>query len=95
MLFGLQETLSAYGAWYLVIVGGLAVVVTLLASRGLWGFASERFGWSLFPVGYWVRQPRHVGHPVLEPADVHANPREHHKLRRTCGIKDLSKPKHG
>jgi branched-chain amino acid transport system permease protein len=58
VLFGLQETLSAYGAWYLVIVGGLAVVVTLLASRGLWGFASERFGWSLLPVGYWVRQPR-------------------------------------
>jgi branched-chain amino acid transport system permease protein len=57
VLFALQETLSAYGAWYLVIVGGLAVVVTLLASRGLWGFVSERFGWSLLPVGYRVRQP--------------------------------------
>ena len=57
VLFLLQETLSAYGAWYLVIVGGLAVVVTLLASRGLWGLVSERFGWSLLPVGYRVRQP--------------------------------------
>jgi len=57
VLFALQETLSAYGAWYLVIVGGLAVVVTLAASRGLWGLASERFGWSLLPVGYRVRQP--------------------------------------
>jgi branched-chain amino acid transport system permease protein len=52
VLFALQETLSAYGAWYLVIVGGLAVAATLLASRGIWGFASERFGWSLLPVGY-------------------------------------------
>ena len=46
VLFALQETLSAYGAWYLVIVGGLAVVTTLVASRGLWGLASERLGWS-------------------------------------------------
>jgi branched-chain amino acid transport system permease protein len=58
VLFALQETLSAYGAWYLVIVGGLAVVTTLVAPRGLWGLASERFGWSLLPVGYLVRQPR-------------------------------------
>ena len=40
-----------------MIVGGLAVAATLVASRGLWGFASERFGWSLLPVGYRVRQP--------------------------------------
>lgn len=31
VLFGLQEALSSYGAWYLVIVGGLAVIATLLA----------------------------------------------------------------
>jgi branched-chain amino acid transport system permease protein len=58
VLFGLQEALSSYGAWYLVIVGGLAVAATLAASRGLWGMASERFGWSLLPVGYRVRGPR-------------------------------------
>ena len=55
VLFALQETLSADGAWYLVIVGGLAVAATLVASRGLWGLVSERFGWSLLPVGYRVR----------------------------------------
>jgi branched-chain amino acid transport system permease protein len=54
VLFALQETLSADGAWYLVIVGGLAVAVTLIASRGIWGFATDRFGWSLLPVGYRV-----------------------------------------
>ena len=42
----------------LVIVGGLAVAATLVSSRGLWGFAAERFGWSLLPVGYGVRPPR-------------------------------------
>jgi len=58
VLFGLQEALSSYGAWYLVIVGGLAVAATLISSRGLWGFAADRFGWSLLPVGYRVRPPR-------------------------------------
>ena len=58
VLFGLQEALSSYGAWYLVIVGGLAVAATLIAQRGLWGFAADRFGWSLLPVGYRVRPPR-------------------------------------
>jgi branched-chain amino acid transport system permease protein len=56
VLFGLQEALSSYGAWYLVIVGGLAVAATLVASRGLWGLVSDRFGWSLLPVGYRVRE---------------------------------------
>jgi hypothetical protein len=58
VLFGLQEALSSYSAWYLVIVGGLAVAATLVSPRGLWGFAADRFGWSLFPVGSWVRPPR-------------------------------------
>src|ERR1700757_2490214 len=42
VLFGLQEALSSYGAWYLVIVGGLAVIATLAFSRGLWGLAIDR-----------------------------------------------------
>jgi branched-chain amino acid transport system permease protein len=57
VLFTLQQTLSAYGAWYLVIVGGLAVAATLVASHGLWGLASDRLGWSLLPLGYRVRPP--------------------------------------
>lgn len=58
ILFALQQTLSQYGAWYLVLVGGLAVAATLLVPRGIWGFASDRWGWSLLPVGYTVRDPR-------------------------------------
>jgi branched-chain amino acid transport system permease protein len=58
ILFGLQQWLSQYGAWYLVLVGGVAVVATLTVPRGLWGFVSARWGWSLFPVGYRVRHQR-------------------------------------
>jgi branched-chain amino acid transport system permease protein len=50
MFFVLQETLSGYGAWYLVLLGAVAVLVTLLARRGLWGLVADRTGWSLFPV---------------------------------------------
>jgi branched-chain amino acid transport system permease protein len=56
ILFALQQTLSGEGAWYLVLVGGLAVVATLVLPRGIWGLASDRWGWSLLPVGYRVRQ---------------------------------------
>jgi branched-subunit amino acid ABC-type transport system permease component len=51
----LGVTQEVVGAWYLVIVGGLAVTATLVASRGLWSLVSERYGWSLLPVGYRVR----------------------------------------
>jgi branched-chain amino acid transport system permease protein len=56
ILFALQQTLSQYGAWYLVLVGGLAVVATLAVPRGIWGFVSARWGWSLLPIGYKVRK---------------------------------------
>jgi branched-chain amino acid transport system permease protein len=55
ILFALQQTLSAQGAWYLVLVGGVAVLATLTVPRGIWGFVSGRWGWSLLPVGYRVR----------------------------------------
>jgi len=58
ILFALQQTLSQNGAWYLVLVGGVAVATTLTVPRGLWGFVSDRWGWSLFPVGYQVRDRR-------------------------------------
>ena len=50
-----REALSSYGALCLVIVGGLALADTLIVSRGLRGFAADRFGWSLLPAGSRVR----------------------------------------
>jgi hypothetical protein len=39
-------------------VACLAVIATLVAPRGRWGCAADRFGWSLLPAGYPVRPPR-------------------------------------
>ena len=56
VLFGLQEQFADEGSWYLVGLGAVAIVVTLVAPRGLWGALVDRFGIRLMPVGYHVRR---------------------------------------
>jgi len=53
----LQQTLQSYNAWYLIILGLVAIVISLFARRGLWGILDERFGIRLFPVGYYLWAP--------------------------------------
>ncbi len=51
----LQQTLASYNAWYLIILGLVAILVALFARRGLWGLLDEHLHVRLFPVGYWLR----------------------------------------
>jgi branched-chain amino acid transport system permease protein len=53
VFFVLQQTLASHGAWYLIIVGTVAVVMAVWMRQGLWGLF-DRFGIRLFPVGYRV-----------------------------------------
>jgi branched-chain amino acid transport system permease protein len=53
----LQQTLAQYNAWYLIILGLVAIVVALFARRGLWGLVDEHLNIRLFPVGYYLRLP--------------------------------------
>jgi len=53
----LQQTLSQNGAWYLILVGMVAIVVAIWTPRGLWGLVSRRLNIRLFPVGYWLWRP--------------------------------------
>jgi branched-chain amino acid transport system permease protein len=53
----LQQTLASYNAWYLIILGLVAILVALFARRGLWGLVDDRLNIRLFPVGYWLRTP--------------------------------------
>jgi len=48
--FGLRELLADYGAWYLILLGLVAVVIMLKAQEGLWGLLARRFNLHLFPV---------------------------------------------
>jgi branched-chain amino acid transport system permease protein len=53
----LQQTLQSYNAWYLIVLGIVAIAVALFARRGLWGTVDERFNIRLFPVGYHLWAP--------------------------------------
>jgi branched-chain amino acid transport system permease protein len=57
----LQQTLASYNAWYLIILGLVAMIVALFARRGLWGLIDERLNLRLFPVGYWLRMAGDAG----------------------------------
>jgi branched-chain amino acid transport system permease protein len=52
--FGLRETLTTWlhlpGGWYLMVMGAVAVLASLVAPRGLWGVLQQRFGWAGFAV---------------------------------------------
>ena len=50
--FLLREFLADFGSIYLMLLGALAIIIMLVAPKGVWGYVAGRFGWSLFPVGY-------------------------------------------
>jgi branched-chain amino acid transport system permease protein len=50
VFFLMQNALSSYGSWYLLLLGALAIVTMLWAPHGLWGLFSARTGIELFPV---------------------------------------------
>jgi branched-chain amino acid transport system permease protein len=49
VFWALNHFLSDYGTWYLLGLGLLAIVTTLGFRQGLWGWAQQRWAWSLFP----------------------------------------------
>ena len=61
LFFTLQQTLAQYGAWYLIILGTIAIAVALFAPRGIWGLISGRTRLRPFPVGYWLWPPHEAG----------------------------------
>jgi len=74
VFFILQQTLAQYGAWYLIILGVVAIVVAIWTPRGLWGLVSRRVHVRLFPVGYWLRPPGRAGSRATVPASTSESP---------------------
>ena len=50
VFFFLRQTLADLGSLYLLMMGAVAIVVMLLAPKGIWGFVAERFGWQALPL---------------------------------------------
>lgn len=50
VLYLMRENLSDFGAWYMMLLGALAILVMLVFPRGIWGTLADRYGLSLFPI---------------------------------------------
>jgi branched-chain amino acid transport system permease protein len=50
IFFVLRELLADFGTIYLIVMGGIAVIVMLKAPGGVWGWIQQRFHLQLFPV---------------------------------------------
>jgi len=50
IFFTLQQKLSQYGVWYLILLGSVAVVAAVWVRGGIWGVVARRFDVRLFPV---------------------------------------------
>jgi branched-chain amino acid transport system permease protein len=55
LFFVLRELLADHGAWYMILLGSLAVVTMMCYPQGLWGLVAERWDLQLFPVQRRVR----------------------------------------
>ncbi len=54
VFFALRETLADLGTTYLILLGLVAIVIMLVAPKGIWGLIRSRFDLQLFPLGYRV-----------------------------------------
>ena len=52
----IQQTLAQFGAWYLILLGTVAVLIAMFLPRGIWGVVTSRFHIQVFPVGYWLHR---------------------------------------
>ncbi|TMC38585.1 MAG: branched-chain amino acid ABC transporter permease [Chloroflexi bacterium] len=52
----IQQTMAQFGAWYLILLGSLAVLVAMFLPKGIWGLMSSRLHLQVFPVGYWLHR---------------------------------------
>jgi len=69
----LQQTLQSYNAWYLIVLGIVAIAIALFARRGLWGTLDEKLNVRLFPVGYYLWAPGEGRRrPRLRRKEAHA-----------------------
>jgi branched-chain amino acid transport system permease protein len=52
IFFAIQQEFASHGSWYLIGLGVIAIAMTQVMPRGVWGALVDRFGIRLVPVGY-------------------------------------------
>lgn len=56
LFFVIETFFAAYGAWYLVGLGAVAVFFALMLPKGLWGWIGPRLPGEAIPTGYHVEK---------------------------------------
>jgi branched-chain amino acid transport system permease protein len=56
--FLLREFLADLGSLYLMLLGAIAIIIMLVAPKGIWGYIAQRWNISLFPTGYLVKDDK-------------------------------------
>ena len=67
VFLALQELLSDYGSWYLILLGLVAMVITIWNPRGIWGLITSRRPLSLFPLRRHLRVADATASEAVEP----------------------------
>ena len=70
LYFILLQTTAAYGEWYYIVLGLVAIVVAVVSPQGIYGYIVQKTGFMIFPVQRKVRFKEDVG----EPAEAVAEP---------------------
>jgi branched-chain amino acid transport system permease protein len=84
VFFVLRQQLADFGAWYLILLGIISIVIILFEPRGVWG-AFRRWGVpDLLPVSYGplTREPQNGSPPSEEYKDAIVGPRPERSARR-------------
>lgn len=58
LFFVIETFFGAYGAWYLIGLGVVAVLFALLLPKGIWGFIGPRLPGEAIPTGYVVEKTK-------------------------------------
>lgn len=58
LFFAVETAFGATGVWYMIGLGGTALLFALLIPKGIWGTIEARFGIRLLPVGYFLKSKR-------------------------------------
>jgi branched-chain amino acid transport system permease protein len=72
LFFSIEAWFGATGVWYLVGLGGAALLFALFLPKGLWGWVDHRLGLRLLPVGRWLR----IDEAALSDASGSTHPRQ-------------------
>ena len=64
IFFLLRQLFADLGSLYLLMLGGVAIVIMLKAPRGVWGLVADRFGLQIFPLRR--RVVEHTGKDTIQ-----------------------------